>query len=394
MIELKTYKNWKEICKAMDWNVTNGNGKLKQLKILESMCKYHKEGNKFIIDEIYNEPKKIIDNRKEGNNSVLSNDIQFSILHLLAKEESGVLILSRNKLLMLVGLINNQFYNITTNKEVYASNRELDIDVVSLTLGKAYNYVSGYLTRALGSLSSKLLIHVVKDIMYINVKDNEIIEDPETGMITELTNITRNREATNKEIQYILRVQKDVINAHGYEKIEDINFFKLNKIRKEINEQLAPKNINYFYYCYKIVGNENYVKEEYINLKNEVDKSYKKINKGIQDILLNSLNKKYILFQDRIKAIEEITKDIEKIEDNADELYNVLMSSNVDPFTKGEFDKNRAYFSDNFDKSIKTTIEDSIEHCNDNKISWSLEFRKYDENKKKKLEEEIEEFEF
>lgn len=63
MLELKTYKNYRELCKVMNWSTTGGNTKTKYLKELDSLCKWHKEGNKIVIDEIYSEPKKIVDNR-------------------------------------------------------------------------------------------------------------------------------------------------------------------------------------------------------------------------------------------------------------------------------------------------------------------------------------------
>ena len=66
-LELKTYKNYKELCEALEWKVANGNSKKKQLRILSEICDYEKQGNKFIIKEIYNNPKRKIDNRG-GNN--------------------------------------------------------------------------------------------------------------------------------------------------------------------------------------------------------------------------------------------------------------------------------------------------------------------------------------
>ena len=60
MLEKKIYKNWKEICGAMDWEVTSGKSKILKLKDLERYCKYHKDGNKFIIDEVYENPKEKI----------------------------------------------------------------------------------------------------------------------------------------------------------------------------------------------------------------------------------------------------------------------------------------------------------------------------------------------
>ena len=43
-------KNYKELCVLLGIKVTGGDSKKSQLKDLERYCKYHKEGNKFIID--------------------------------------------------------------------------------------------------------------------------------------------------------------------------------------------------------------------------------------------------------------------------------------------------------------------------------------------------------
>ena len=53
MLELKTYKNYKEICEAMGWKITGGNIKKKNLQVLDSLCEYIKDGNKFIVTNIF-----------------------------------------------------------------------------------------------------------------------------------------------------------------------------------------------------------------------------------------------------------------------------------------------------------------------------------------------------
>ena len=53
MLEVGEYKNYKAICESLGWEIKAGNSKKKQLKDLECMCKYHKEGSKFIIEEVY-----------------------------------------------------------------------------------------------------------------------------------------------------------------------------------------------------------------------------------------------------------------------------------------------------------------------------------------------------
>ena len=66
MLELKSYKSWRQVCEAMNWSTTGGDTKVKYLKILDSMCKYYKEGNKYVITEIFAKPKEIEDKRKNN----------------------------------------------------------------------------------------------------------------------------------------------------------------------------------------------------------------------------------------------------------------------------------------------------------------------------------------
>ena len=65
MLELTTYKNYKELAKALGWEEKRSNSRVAQMKKLEAICKYHKEGRKYIIEEIYDIPKEIEDNRGE-----------------------------------------------------------------------------------------------------------------------------------------------------------------------------------------------------------------------------------------------------------------------------------------------------------------------------------------
>ena len=67
-LELKTYKNYKELCVAMDWNPTGGKGKQYQIKELERYCNYYREGQKYIINELYEIPKERIKNKGNTGN--------------------------------------------------------------------------------------------------------------------------------------------------------------------------------------------------------------------------------------------------------------------------------------------------------------------------------------
>lgn len=63
MLKKMKYANWREICKEMGWKNTGGCYKDARMKYFESLCSYHKDGFKFIIDEIYDNPKPLVDGR-------------------------------------------------------------------------------------------------------------------------------------------------------------------------------------------------------------------------------------------------------------------------------------------------------------------------------------------
>lgn len=72
LTEGQVIKNYKELCSMLDVKAEAGNSKKAQLKELERFVNYHKEGNKFVIDEIYEVAQDKI--RKERNDKGLTRD--------------------------------------------------------------------------------------------------------------------------------------------------------------------------------------------------------------------------------------------------------------------------------------------------------------------------------
>lgn len=62
-------KNYKELCSILEIKVEAGNSKKSQLKELERFINYHKEGNKFVIDEIFEKIKE----KERSKDIILSN---------------------------------------------------------------------------------------------------------------------------------------------------------------------------------------------------------------------------------------------------------------------------------------------------------------------------------
>ena len=78
-------KNYKVLCELLEIPVKDGNSKQAQLKALEQVCVYHKEGQKFIIDGIFGGVIPIIygkgENPNSHRNSKVKSQPQFKIPH-------------------------------------------------------------------------------------------------------------------------------------------------------------------------------------------------------------------------------------------------------------------------------------------------------------------------
>ena len=60
-------KNYKELCGLLNEQIKTGKSKQLQLKDWERYFNYEKEGNKYIINKIFDEVKEKIDMRKSEN---------------------------------------------------------------------------------------------------------------------------------------------------------------------------------------------------------------------------------------------------------------------------------------------------------------------------------------
>ena len=58
------FKSYRALCKHMNWESTGGNTRMANIKKLNAICTYHKQGNSIIIDEVFDAPLPIEDNRK------------------------------------------------------------------------------------------------------------------------------------------------------------------------------------------------------------------------------------------------------------------------------------------------------------------------------------------
>jgi len=106
--KLKKYMiipNYRKLCELLNLKVASGNSKMSQLKELERYFKYRKEGNKFIIEEIYTDILEKINARKDTKGN---NRIEFPNF-IISKEDE-------NKIRVYKIVLNNNIYIGSTIK--------------------------------------------------------------------------------------------------------------------------------------------------------------------------------------------------------------------------------------------------------------------------------------
>jgi hypothetical protein len=240
----QSFKNYKELCNELGWEIKkSANSKNAQFKELESYCKFNKIGHKITIEEVYESPLTKVENR--GKSSIYGNLAQILITDLLAQCK-GHISISKSKLMFTIGMINNNYSECRELVPKLAKYTEIDENFIYDFYNTTIGSFRGIIETALKTLMDKRII------MY-----NTIIKVSELGVYA-----TRN--ASEQELQLIMRIEKGILEQMGYEKISNVRVskdwkrFRL-KVKQILNEQ---SNIEYYFTAYDITVNEDYIKEE------------------------------------------------------------------------------------------------------------------------------------
>ena len=95
---------------TMDIKVSDGNSRKKDIKKLEVLCRFTKEGQWFTIHEIYDKPKEIEDKRKgrefkNSINSLMASAIMYKVINSKEGYHCGGI----NNWLFEIGVVNKEF---------------------------------------------------------------------------------------------------------------------------------------------------------------------------------------------------------------------------------------------------------------------------------------------
>ena len=317
-------KNYKELCSLLNINVTTGKARILQLMEFERYVKYHKIGNKFVIDEVFELEKEKIDKRKAkdkvSNNNMYSKDIQALIIDLLAQSKDNQLYLSVNALMRKLEMVNDNYAtgrrHVPKLSEITEVPQEYCYDFynnINIKLrDKLETALKGLRNRALVIWNHSITVCIREAQPELN-ELGKIKVDKNNRVVMKV--IQTHREASKIEKELILETEKKVLIKNDCTSLQQAYLSGKWKIFKdEVNSILLEKaNIEYYYTSYNVVYNHPHILEAQEQEKKSKE-NIKKMKVSERKETKANLNKNICNFTNKTaKSIQNRTRKKELI---------------------------------------------------------------------------------
>jgi len=293
LTKVMTFKNYKELCIFLGIKVmTSTNSKKAQFKELERYCTYTKQGQKIIITEIFEEPLDKEDLRIIGTHSKYVEHIKFLTLHLLSEIEEHRLLITKDRLLELLGMVNNKYLHKEESKKILLKQEGMNKFYINHFFMRANNNLTRILFDALNSLKRRFLITLNDDIIIIVRLD--------------INNVEVHTEATIDEKAIIASAKYKVLLDMNLNSMMQVIFkFKTEEFYNRSNKILKTEhNIEYCYKQIELI----FTKEDVLNELSilELKRHRKELNiKVVDTINVNTWN----VYHKQIKDYDEKLMD-------------------------------------------------------------------------------------
>jgi len=322
-------KNYKEMCFILEEKEKKGKSRLLQIANWERYFKWHKDGQKFIINEVFEMPIDKIDNRgkTENNKAKYLTNIESLILNLLVQGGSlgyGKVFLSKNKILRELKMINNNYAFCKLRLPKLSEFMNIDNEVIKEWYDSTSRMLESNLDVSLRNLESQSLIFwskeitIAKAIPLAEINKNKISKTKVIDQYDEeiinydyyATNevVLQYREGTDDEKRFILYTEKEILKEMGLDNKSQVIACGLwQDFIERVNNILLDKlNIAFYYKSYKILFNLEHVLEnidindfKLTDFIETIEK--KKLNEGI----INRIENNAINRQERAKKKKE-----------------------------------------------------------------------------------------
>lgn len=352
-------KNYKELCELLDIEAKGGASKIAQHKEFDRYFEYEKQGHKYIITKIYENPKERIDNRMNGNNTVFADDIEKLILNILASSKDDTITIARGQLYKMLNMCNENYLLGRSNISKLSEIIELPKSAIYEFYDNNSSKLRDTVERNLRRLRSRALITwkntTTVAVTEIDIELNELgepIYDKRTRSIRHKVK-TIHRLADKFEEKLILKYEEETLKEMNIDTIQKVFLIgKWKYFKQQVENKLRENdtNIDYYYDSYTITFNndsvKNYVKKlsysDIQDIKNNINhnmiESIKKSTMKRHDKAIKECGiEQNIYKRDKLFEQEKIDYVIEQ------EQLTFKLISNKAPSLKHEFEKSIDY---------------------------------------------------
>jgi hypothetical protein len=195
-------KNYKHLCKLTGQSERTGNAKKRQMKMFQRYFCYKKDGQKFLITEIYPEP--LPEPRRIPHNAKYVKYIEKILLSYLSEDcPNRTVYITQKDLWLILGIINKKYLPIEKDINLLLSK---DPEISRFEIKNFYKRCNQKFYRitadSLNSLANRSIIE------YKTVYKIGIMEAKRPTMF---------HEATDIETRYILKKKREIIQYMGFE---------------------------------------------------------------------------------------------------------------------------------------------------------------------------------
>lgn len=276
-------KNYRAMCELLGQDIRTGKSKQYQLKTWERYFDYYKDGQKFIITEIYDEPFPSVDGRSRRD-GVYSQYIEVLLMRYLTSGEGHVATLTKRKLYNLLGLAPEAYIRLPCNEELgqitstYMKdtyNLDVEFSDIQHFYHRADLKMNSILRSALNSMKRKMLIKYMTEYVIVDKEGMSCV-------------------ASDEEIKKILAIEHDVMISMGASTFSKIVYMHqvgefYDKVSKRCTELYGWQ---YYYTRLKIIYLHN-------EIKNSISKEVQRLKEmtthdnllELNGRLINGLNK-------------------------------------------------------------------------------------------------------
>lgn len=260
MVNLQTgqvFKNYKELCGKLNEPVKTGKSKQIQLLDFERYFTYHKDGNKFIIDEVFPEPLPKIDNRVNngGNNTKYDTLMDDIVIDILLNEECEISASFTDMFRKYIPLITEEYTDGKIHGFKYlVKKHDMSIGLINTYSNKIKDMINGSFVTALNRLQRQGLLTWSKKFVVLKSRDGQDY-------------------ATEEEVEMIIKAEQET-----YESMEIKSYMRINP---DVNKEFRAKVISEL--------------------------------QEIDDDIFNYWKVFHIIADDKIETIEPVTPDIKEL---------------------------------------------------------------------------------